>query len=134
MNQRRLFEAVLSDAAAFYGMVRTELHGQKGVDIYSDEPIGSNISCFDFKGTGDDNYDSSGWDAEKFNKDDRHIWKDCELIDDDDGLYWESAEGNMGAVSKYTIVKAELRPKEIKLWVAPKDSSDDMGVLSFYKR
>jgi hypothetical protein len=121
----RFIESVLSDKASFYDMVRSELHDQTGVDIYSDEPLGSIFSCFDYSKEGDDN-------NEQVEEDRRHFWKNCKLTMDDDGLYWESASGKHAALLCYAILKAELKPEHIKLWVCPADSSDEMGVVEFF--
>jgi len=76
----RFVESVLNDTATFYALVHTELHGIKGVDIYSDEPLGSNYSCFD--------YSNEGCDRRANDENDRRfVWEDCELTMDDDGLY-----------------------------------------------
>jgi hypothetical protein len=120
----RFIESVLSDNAKFYDLVRTELHGQTGIDVYSDEPLGSNTSCFDYSDEGDD--------SEMTEEDYRHYWKDCKLTMDDDGLYWESASGKHAALLCYAILKAEIKPKRIKLWVCPTDSSEEMGVVEFF--
>lgn len=123
----RFVESVLTDNAAFYDTVRYELHDQTGIDIYSDEPLGSNSSCFDYAGEGDDN-------NEMTEEDRRYLWKNCKLTMDDDGLYWESASGKHGSLLCYAIVKAELRPKYVKLWIAPIDSSEEMGVVEFLRQ
>jgi hypothetical protein len=125
----RFIESVLTDNGAFYDIVRYELHDKTGIDVYSDEPLGSNDSCFDYSGEGDDRSEMM-----KMEKDRRHIWRNCKLTMDDDGLYWESASSKHGALLCYAIVKAELRPKYVKLWIAPIDSSDEMGVVEFFKR
>jgi hypothetical protein len=123
----RFVESALSDNAAFYDTVRSELHGQTGIDIYSDEPLGSNTSCFDYSHEGDDDDGTA-------EEDRRYIWKNCKLTMDDDGLYWESASGKHGALLCYAIIKAELKPKHITLWIAPVDSSEGMSVIEFFKQ
>jgi hypothetical protein len=124
----RLFESVLDENESFYGMVASELHDQKVSSVYSDEPLGSNYSCFDYNHEGDD-----GRDEENTEKDRRFVWRDCHVRFDDDGIYVESKSGKNMCVSAYAIAKAELSPSKVKLWVAPKDSSDEMGVVEFYK-
>jgi hypothetical protein len=123
----RFVESVLSDNSVFYDTVRTELHNQTGIDVYSDEPLGSNNSCFDYSNEGDDRDGT-------MESDRRHFWRDCKLTMDDDGLYWESASGKHAALLCYAILKAELKQKHIKLWVAPIDSSEEMGVVEFFTR
>jgi hypothetical protein len=126
----RFIESVLSDNASFYDAIRSELHDQAGVNVYSDEPIGSNFSCFDYNDEGDDRDLRSSTQEGDY----RHYWKDCKLVMDDDGLYWESVNGKHAALLCYAILKAELKPKHVKLWVGPIDSSEEMGVVDFFTR
>ena len=125
INKINQSESVLAVNANFYDFVKNELHDISGIDIYSDEPLGSNYSCFDFGYEGDDNF-------ERTESDRRHIWKNCKLTMDDDGLYWESESGKNACLTIYAIVKAEAGPDHVRLWVAPKDSCDEMAVVDFY--
>jgi len=124
----KLFESVMKDAATFYDMVQNELHGLKDVQVYSDEPFGDSVSCFDFNGDGDDQTDEERSSLNMFK------WDHCELTMDDDGLYWKSRSGITCSLLIYTVVKAVLKPNHIRLWIAPKDSSEDMGVVDFYTK
>jgi len=121
-----LKESVLDDAAVFYDAVRTELHGRTGVDIWSDEPIGSNFSCFDYELKGSDWRDDKEIDR-------RFVWKECALTMDDDGLYWESREGKKGSLLIYGIRRIELMQGSVKVWTAPAHTSDQMAVVEFIK-
>ncbi|MDR2458394.1 MAG: hypothetical protein LBD41_08005 [Clostridiales Family XIII bacterium] len=118
----KLFENILEGNDHFYGFVREELHDKDHIDIYSDEPLGSNYSCFDYNQEGDDKSEGETC----------FHWKDCKVLMDDDGVYWKSKSGKNACALIYCIVKAELKPKHIKLWIAPKDSGEEMGVLEFY--
>jgi hypothetical protein len=118
-------ESVLSDNASFYGLISEELHNKDGVNITSDEPLGSNVSCFSY--SDEDQDDDSKEDTEG----NLHRWNKCHINMDDDGLYWESESGHKGCLLLYSIVKSELNPKHIKLWIAPIDGSDEMGVVEF---
>jgi hypothetical protein len=120
----RLFENILEGNAYFYGFAHEELHNKKNIDIYSDEPLGSNYSCFDYNNEGNDN---------KQEEDNRFHWKNCEVLMDDDGIYWKSKSGKNACLLIYCIVKAEIKPGYIKLWISPKDTSDEMGVVEFFK-
>jgi hypothetical protein len=122
----RFIENISSNNASFYDIVRSELHGQTGIDVFSDEPIGTNKSCFDYSDEGDDS-------DERMEEDRRYFWKNCKLTMDDDGLYWESARGKHAALLCYAIVKAEIKPAHIRLWVAPITFSEEMGVVEFFK-
>jgi len=120
----RFVESVLDDAAVFYDFVYTELHGRTGVGVYSDEPMGSNYSCFDYSHEGCDATDEESW---------RFIWEGCKLTMAGDALYWESKKGKNAALSIYAIKRVEIQPKYIKVYVAPTDSCKDMGVVEFHK-
>jgi len=124
----KLFESVLMDNAVFYDMVKAELHDAKGVQIYSDEPLRDNYSCLDYSREGDDRDEDER--GEGFDR--RFRWDDCTLTMDDDGLYFKSASGKNGCVTIYAIMKAELKPNRVVIWVGPKDSSEEMAVVSFY--
>ena len=124
----RLNESVLKDAATFYSAVSSELHDIDNVQIWSDEPLGSNFSCFDYSHEGDDRTEE-----DKKNMDDRRFrWNNCKLTMDDDGLYWESKKGKNAALTIYAIKKVELKPHWVTVWVAPTDSSDQMAVIEFF--
>ena len=125
INKINQSESVLTSDARFYDFVKNELHDVSGIDIYSDEPLGSNYSCFDYNNEGDDNF-------EKIESDRRYIWKNCKLTKDDDGLYWESESGKNASLLIYAIVKAEADPDHVRLWVAPINSCNQMGVVDFY--
>jgi hypothetical protein len=126
----KLFESVLDENQSFYSLVSEELHGQKDVEISSDEPNGSNVSCFSYDHE-DQEDDSFG--EEDTEDDGMHRWHGSKVTMDDDGLYWESESGHKGCLTLYCIVKAEFDPGHITLWVAPKDSGTDMGVVHFRK-
>jgi hypothetical protein len=127
----KLFENILDECGAFYDFVRNELHDAEGVEIYSDEPSGSRFSCFDFEYKGDD---MTFPDGRFINPDDRrHGWHCCKITMDDDGLYWESATGKQACICIYAICKVEAKPGVIIVNVAPTDTSDDDGVVYFYK-
>jgi hypothetical protein len=120
-----LHENILEDKGSFYTFASHELHNMDHITVYSDEPLGSNYSCFDYNHEGDDREEN---DSES---DRRFVWKDCKLNFDDDGLYWKSKSGKNACLLVYAIAKAEARPNYIKVWVTPKDSSDEMGVVEF---
>ena len=119
-----LNEGILDSNSVFYNFAFNELHNKDHITIYSDEPLGSNFSCFDFKNEGDDR-------DKRYESDRRFHWKDCKLTFDDDGVYWKSKSGKSGALLVYCIVKIEAKPKHIKIWLSPKDSGEDMGVIDF---
>jgi len=109
-------------------MLIEEMHELDHVQIYSDEPKRGSFSCFDYSHEGDD----KDKDEEDPEYDDRFRWDDCKLTFDDDGLYWKSKKGKNAALTAYAVKKAELKPYQITLWVAPTDSSDQMAVVDFY--
>ena len=122
---KRIYEKVLKDNAKFYDLVYNELHDVDNVQIFSSEPdIRDNFSCFD--------YSKEGCDRKEDDHDDRFRWDKCKLTMDDDGLYWKSKSGKNAALTIYSIVKAELKSNEVRIWVAPIDSSDQMAVVSFF--
>jgi hypothetical protein len=127
LSHTRLFENLLDekDKAHFYSFVRSELHDAKDVTIYSDEPLGSNYSCFDYNHEGDDR-------DKEAKEDHRFCWENCKLTMDDDGIYWKSKSGKNACALIYCITKAESKPGHIKIWVSPHDNADEMGVLDFY--
>jgi hypothetical protein len=123
----KFYERVLTDKGPFYNLVRNELHGVSGVEIYSEEPRDSDFSCFD--------YNQEGWDSDADNSGEnfsRFVWRNCIMTMDDDGLYWKSESGKSAALLIYGITKAELLEKRVKLWVAPKETSDQMGVVEIW--
>jgi hypothetical protein len=128
INFRKIHESVLDDKASFYTMVAHELNNIDYVTVYSTEPQRGKYSCFDYSDEGCD----SDTEEETEKDDDRFCWKDCHIQMDDDGLYWESKSGKNACLLCYCIVKAELMPNHVKLWIAPKDSGTEMGIVDFY--
>lgn len=124
MKTNRLFEQILKDAASYYHFVHEELHGLKGIEVISQEIEPRGCSCLDYSGTGDDSDPDDH--CKGFFR-----WNDCELTMRGDGLYFESKSGKKGAITIYSICKVEAKPNEIRLWIAPKDTSDDFAVVRF---
>jgi hypothetical protein len=121
----KLFEQILKDNGTFYDFVKNELHDIEGADIQTQEPKKSKYSCFDYDNVGDDSPDE---------RDGVHVWNDCRLTMDDDGLYWVSASEKDACLLIYTIVKLEAKEGKIVLHIAPIDSSEDEGIVYIYKK
>jgi len=121
-----LIERCLGDSAVFYDLVRNELHDLKGVDVTTEEF--SENSSFDFKNEGDD-----GDPDDDSTNPHIHTWHECDLTMDDDSLYWKAKSGKTAGLLIYSIVKAEAKAGKISLWLAPTDSSDEFGIVTFWK-
>jgi len=118
----RFVESVLGKPSHFFDTIRSELHGKAGVDVFSTEPK-SKYSCFDRSFMGCD------WTVD-VESDFCHVWKECRLTVDD-ALHWESRDGKKATLQIYAVRHVELQCGYIKIWVEPKGSCDQIGVVEF---